>query len=145
MYRILLDTNILLDAIVQERPDHRFAMKLAERCASGRDFGMAASLSLKDVYYVLQRDLEEPTVRNVVASLMDCLVIAPIDAEIALDAIVSSEPDFEDGLVRRCAELNDADFIITRDERAFALSTVKSITAREFLNIVEADERTLPF
>lgn len=47
----------------------------------------------------------------------------------------SGEPDFEDGLVRACAELNEVDFIPTRDERAFRTSRVRALTCREYLEL----------
>ena len=46
-----------------------------------------------------------------------------------------NEPDFEDDLVRAVAELEGADFIITRDSAAFAKSKVKSVTAAEYLEL----------
>lgn len=45
------------------------------------------------------------------------------------------EPDFEDGLVRAAAELNDVDFILTRDARAFKRSRVRAVTCAEYLEI----------
>lgn len=47
----------------------------------------------------------------------------------------SNEPVFEDGLIRACAELNGADFIITRGKDAFAKSKVRSVTAAEYLDL----------
>ena len=58
-------------------------------------------------------------------------------------SLKSNEPDFEDGLVRACAELNGADFIITRDEDAFVGSKVKSVTAKEFLFTVDHEDKEL--
>ena len=53
---------------------------------------------------------------------------------------------FEDGLIRSCAEINGADFIISRDKIAFEDSTVRCLTAREYLtNVVQQDEKRLGF
>ena len=84
--------------------------------------------------------------RKAVEWLTKLLAIGPIGAEECLDALGSNEPDFEDGLIRSCAELNDVDFIISRDKDAFAGSTVRCVTAREYLTkVVEQDERRLGF
>ena len=48
----------------------------------------------------------------------------------------SGESDFEDGLVRACAELNDVDFILTRDERAFRTSRARTLTCGEYLGLL---------
>ena len=48
---------------------------------------------------------------------------------------MSDEPDFEDGIVRACAERWKADYIISRDEKAYANSHIKRVTAEEYLRI----------
>ena len=101
---------------------------------------MACGLSLKDVYYIATRAHGAVWARMAVRHLMGLLVIAPDDAEVFDRALNSGEPDFEDGIVRACAELNDADFIITRDGAAFANSPVRSVTAGEYLRIAAANE-----
>lgn len=143
MYRVLLDTNILLDVLIQGRPERDDAWDLLEWCNGSGDVAMACSLSFKDVYYILQRELSEPQARNAVKKLMELVVIAPVDAEATYGAVQSNEPDFEDGLVRCCAELNGADFIITRDKDAFAWSKVKSLSAGEFIELVKSEDRAL--
>ena len=48
--------------------------------------------------------------------------------------------------MRACAELNDVDFIISRDKDAFAASTVRCVTAREYLTkVVQKDEKRMGF
>ncbi len=88
-----------------------------------------------------------PTTRQLRARhlkrLLGLVAVAPVSAEECDRSLRSNEPDFEDGLVRACAELNGADFIITRDEDAFAGSKVKSATAKEFLFTVDHEDREL--
>lgn len=140
MSRLLLDTNILLDAIFDGRPYAADAQDVIARCNGRGDFGMVSGLSLKDVYYIATRVHGAAWARMAVRHLMGLLVIAPDDAEVFDLALNSSEPDFEDGIIRACAELNDADFIITRDADAFANSSVRSVTAGEYLRIAAANE-----
>lgn len=51
--RLLFDTNVLLDALVEGCPQSQEAWKVLGRCNGGSDMGLATSGSLKDVYYVL--------------------------------------------------------------------------------------------
>lgn len=46
----------------------------------------------------------------------------------------SNEPDFEDGLIRACAEHVGVDYIISRDEAAFAKSPIKRLSPRQYLD-----------
>lgn len=135
MCRLLVDTSIMLDASVPLRPGSQDACEVLNLCNGNGVFGMACALSFKDVYYIVGKIYGEAEARNAVRQLMGLLVVAPVDAEVLDEAIRSNEPDFEDGIVRACAELNDADFIITRDKAAFAKSKVRAVSASEYLEI----------
>lgn len=134
-HRVLFDTNILLDAVCRERPESEEACRVLRRCNGGGDLGMTAAFSLKDAYYVLGRQYGERNARKALEWLMGLLVIAPMGAEECELSIHSNEPDFEDGLIRACAELNDVDFILTRDAAAFRVSTVRAVSCAEYLDI----------
>ena len=71
-------------------------------------------------------------------AVVSCRVDEHIKREVDNMALNSGEPDFEDGIVRACAELNRADFIITRDKATFAHSKVRSVTASEYLEIARS-------
>lgn len=135
MHRLLLDTNVLIDCIDPKRPDHQAARRILERCNGEGDMGIASSHSLNDAYYIMSRLYDEQAARAGIRALADLVVIGPIGAEETLIALDSDEPDFEDGLVRACAELNDVDFIITRDAAAFERSTIRRLTAEEYLRL----------
>lgn len=141
--RVLFDTNILMDIIDARRPSSTAARRALEICNGGGDMGVVAPLSLKDAYYLLTRQFGEPNARTCIEHLVEQLVVIPFGAEECLIAVDSNEPDFEDGLIRAAAELNDIDFILTRDASAFRRSTVRAITCEEYLDIVESENRAI--
>lgn len=143
MYRILLDTNILLDSVIPNRPQHDEALALLRWCNGSGDYGFAAATSFNDAYYILCRAYSEAIARKALENLLGLVAVAPVSAEECDRSLRSNEPDFEDGLVRACAELNGADFIITRDRDAFAGGKVRSVTAKEFLFTVDHEDKEL--
>lgn len=145
MCRLLIDTNILLDAVDPSRPDHNAAQELLDRCNGWGEFGMACAPSLTDAYYVSHKMYGEEKGRMIARHLMGLLAIAPVDAEVCDMALNSDEPDFEDGVIRACAELNGADYIITRDKAAFSHSRIRSVSAAEYLEIARANEKGYPW
>lgn len=145
MCRLLIDTNILMDSLDPQRPGCAEARALIDRCSGWGEHGMVCAPSLKDVYYLTGRMYGERIARKIVRHLMRLLVVVPIDAEVCERALNSDEPDYEDGIIRACAELNDADFIITRDKAAFAHSRVRSISAAEYLEIARANDAGYPW
>lgn len=134
--RLLFDTNVLLDAIDKNRPQCAEAREVLRICNGGGDVGFATPMAMSDAYYILSRQHGPAWARAAVNHLMGLVIVGPCSAEECDLSLRSDEPDFEDGLVRAFAELNDIDFILTRDKDAFAHSKVRSLTCREFLDTV---------
>ncbi len=137
--RILFDTNILLDAIDERRPESQEACFALRQCNGGGDLGLVTSGSLKDVYYVLSKRFGEKKARKAVSLFLDLLVVASVGEEECLVAMKSNEPDFEDGQVRAAAELNDVSIILTRDAGAFRYSMVRTMTCAEYRDLILAE------
>lgn len=131
MSRLFADTNYLLDVMIPDRPQSSEATMLYYGALNGTNQMAASASSLKDTYYVARRFLTEPERRNWMREFLNHLAIVPIDESICHKAVDSDEPDFEDGLIRQCAEAWDADYILSRDAKAFRNSRVPRITAEE--------------
>ena len=130
---ILADTNILLDAAMAERPNHVHALLLFDEAVYEGLEIRAASTSYKDVYYVLSKYSNEDAARKYISALMQITTPTSVDEACLNIAAKSNEPDFEDGIIRACAERDKVDLIVSRDERAFHNSTIKRITAKEYI------------
>lgn len=133
--KVLLDTNILLDAAINERPGWTAAMLLLDEIAEGSTSGYVSVLSLKDVYYVLTKYAGEPAAREYVSAALNAFDLIGIDASICHFATKSNEPDFEDALIRSCAEGACVDYIISRDESAFLKSPIKRLSAQDYVDL----------
>ena len=92
--------------------------------------------SIKDAYYILCRHYgkrREELVRDRLDAFRQIMAVAELTNEVLERAFSCDEADLEDGIVRATAELRSAAAIITRDQTAYARSSVPSMTAREFL------------
>ena len=135
--RLLCDTNYLLDVFDPERAAHADAVALLWYQTENPDAIelVAPIASFKDAYYILSRLYkDEQLARASIEGIMDVFV-TPVDmlASYGAEALASGEPDFEDALVRACAEHEGAATLITRDERAFRESPVPALSAAAFL------------
>ena len=139
MSRLLIDTNILLDLAAPDRPGKTDVEQLIRLCNGGGDMAMVCPMSLKDVYYIMSKAYGEPTARSWIEKLTKLVV----SAEECLKALYDGEPDYEDGIVRATAELEDARFIITRDKAAYRDSHVRAIDAGEYLAIASRRDEVL--
>lgn len=131
--RTFLDTNFILDYVLDFRPGHKEADEVLGLVKSGLIEGVVAAGSLKDAYYILRKYQDEHDSRRVVRDCLKRFEIEPLDQEVCFTSAYSDEPDFEDGCIRAMAERAGVDFIITRDRAAFVRSTIKTFSPAEFI------------
>lgn len=132
--RALLDTNVLLDLIIEGRPGHEAALGIIDLVDAGRLRCCIAATSLKDVYYITRKYLPETMARSWLDFFMDTFEVLPVDETVCRTARASDEPDFEDGIIRACAEASFIDVILTRDADAFLASNVAKSSPSEYLD-----------
>lgn len=143
--KLLVDTNIFLDVAIDAREEHVPGLLLWDEFLYGEIEGYVAATSLKDVYYVLGKYEGESRSRDFIEAILKIFQVVPVDALVCKTAIRSNEPDFEDGIVRECAESIPVDFIISRDKSAFGRSYIKCLTAQEYLDFFcDIEEIELP-
>ena len=139
--KVFVDTNILIDAAVPDREQHLSAILLENEVAYGGLRAHVAATTLKDVYLLIKGETDEAFAREYIQCLMKLYQLTAVDTFICADAAQSNEPDFEDGIIRSCAEQLGAEYIISRDEKAFKNSPIKRITAEEYIDMfVELEE-----
>lgn len=143
--KLLVDTNIFLDVAIDAREEHVPGVLLWDEFLYGEIEGYVAATSLKDVYYILGKYEGESRSRDFIEAILKIFQVVPVDALVCKTAIRSNEPDFEDGIVRECAESIPVDFIISRDKSAFGRSYIKCLTAQEYLDFFcDIEEIKLP-
>lgn len=138
--RIFCDTNILIDIFDAERTFHKDALGLLWYQADNPESVelIASITSFKDAYYILTRLYkDEAQARDSISNVMGVL-IKPVDmlASYGQEALASNEPDFEDALIRSCAEHEEAHVLITRDRTAFTSGNIPAMSAASFLETV---------
>lgn len=129
MSRLFLDTNVLLDLVVANRPCHKDAVALFE-AAFSHGWELAALISsLKDVYFVYERHHgTEAQARQAVMLLREMLCTVELTNRVFDTAARSDEPDLEDGMVRTAAQACGAVAIVSRDEEGFLLSPIPKLS-----------------
>lgn len=131
MFRVLVDTNVLLDLVAPSRPRHGETVAAFRAALEGGRCELIAPVSsLKDVYYVFGRHYgSEPLAREMVSRLLAVIDVVDLPASAAPEALRSGEPDFEDGLVRAVAEMNGCAYLLTRDGPAFTGASFEKVDA----------------
>lgn len=132
----LIDTNVVLDALLQRTPHNESALAVLERCAAGEIDGYLAFHSLSILWYVLRRNPE--TRRRWLLETCDILTVAGASHDAAVRAIMQEDfADFEDCLQEKCAEAVDADYIVTRNTADFAVSSIPAVLPEAIIKMLK--------
>lgn len=128
------DTNVLLYMMIPTRPHSDEALAIARMADSSEVRAFICASSLKDVYYITRKYADDTAVRAILKSFMMMFEVVPVDRGICEEALISDEPDYEDGIVRAAAEMARADVILARDKAAFGASWVPSMEPYDYLD-----------
>jgi predicted nucleic acid-binding protein len=136
MPKILLDTNIIIDFFEEGRDHNKPVTELIEK-AIFADYQLnVVATTCKDAYFLLTRLKNEAAARQCIQAIFLTMDLLAVDNKTTYEAFHCSEPDFEDGIIRMCAELNKMDYIVTRDKDAFLDAKVKKVDPAEMLAIL---------
>lgn len=139
-YKVLIDTNILVDAALTFRPESAEACRLLELVGLGRCLGYVSALSLKDFYYLCRKALPDETVRAWIDLMLDTCEVVPVDKAICRRASASQNPDFEDAIVEVAALDTESDYLVSRDMEGFEGLRIPKVSAANFLRICEQED-----
>lgn len=141
MSSYFFDTNALIDLVIPDRPQHVACRGLVDLIDVTDSDILALTSNLKDVYYIFNRHYgDEAAARKVITFLCKMCVLVSLDDSLVELALACDEPDFEDGLVRCAAEQCGCEFIISRDEKAFAHSSCRRLSPAEALEALKHGE-----
>ena len=130
---VLLDTNIILDVILNRAP---FVEEALAIFAMGEAGTLKLSLStdaISTVFYVVERNKDAQTARRAILNLVSRVKLAALDEPVVLRGLSLDFADIEDALVAAVAESIGADLIVTRNAKDFTASPVTVMTPTEFL------------
>jgi predicted nucleic acid-binding protein len=132
--RVLIDTNILLDFLLQREPFFQDAELLFDAIDSGLVIGCVTATTLTDIFYIAQkhtRSIEQA--RQAVAEILTVMTICPVDRAVLESAFNSGLTDFEDAVQIFCAVTQGLEAILTRDKRGFLSSPIPVLSISELL------------
>ena len=101
--RIFVDTNVLLDVLLEREGFYYDALKIWANAELGKVEAYIAAISLNNVHYVMRRLKSETTAMIAVKILMQIFKVVPVDVDILRLAVDFHDKDFEDDIQLQCA------------------------------------------
>jgi predicted nucleic acid-binding protein len=137
MANILIDSDVILDILLDRKPFSDNASIILARCESGEIKGFITPVILSNIYYILCRNSKHEKVISSLKILVNILEIAIIDKTSVLKALNSDFKDFEDALQNFSAETaEDIKIIITRNLKDYKKSNLSIMTPDNYLESI---------
>jgi predicted nucleic acid-binding protein len=134
MYKVLLDTNILLDYLLTPRPGNAAAQRVIEMIVADKLIGCVSPISLLNIFFILGKQRTERERKEIIESFLEILEITDLDFDAVQAALYIPVEDYEDGVQYMCAVKMNLDLIITGDQQFQKYDLeIKRISTDEFL------------
>ncbi len=140
--RVLVDTNIVLDFLLQREPFFQGAELLFQAIDAGQVIGYVTATTLTDIFYISRkhtRSVEQA--RQAVSETLTAMVICPVDRAVLESAFNSGLVDFEDAVQIFGAVAQGLDAILTRDNKGFLSSPIPVLSVQELSQQLRTQNR----
>lgn len=135
--KVLLDTNILMDALQERQPFDVDAKEILKRGQDKKLICLFTANAATDIFYIYSKAHDVKTARSALRFLLTKYDVVSVTQEDCLNALKLPLNDFEDALAAVCAQKAEADYIVTRDEKFLSEKlSVKVISPKELLSIL---------
>lgn len=138
--RVLVDTNVVLDVLLDRRPFAEAATQVFALIEESKIEGFLCATTVTTVDYLLGQALPPKIARAALQRLLDLFEIAPVNRPVLEQALRSDISDFEDAVIEQAARLISADAIATRNLTDFEKSSVTAFDPPELIATVKVRE-----
>lgn len=133
MKRVLFDTDVVLDVLLQRQPFFTASALALDTIAQGKVEGYLAGHLVTNLFYLLRRNLGSDKSREALNTLMSKMRVAAVTDAVIREALASPFPDFEDAVTHATARAEGIEAIATRNIKDFRLGTIRAMLPEVFL------------
>lgn len=127
MRRILLDTSVVLDVLLDRRPHAEASAAVWAAVETGIAEGMLAAHAVTTIHYLVRREKGNVRAKRIVSAILKVFKIAAVDGAVIQEALQLPFSDFEDAVTAAAARLAGCDYLVTRDPKGFRESPVRAL------------------
>jgi predicted nucleic acid-binding protein len=134
---VLIDSNVVLDQILKNKDFYKVAEDILALSEKGVIDGYVSASAITDIYYIARKAYQDKNkALELISALTEIVHIAVVDEGIVKSAIDLAWSDFEDSVQYKVGDKIGAEYIITRDLKGFALSSIQVIDPESFLSLI---------
>ena len=138
IYKVFLDTNIVIDFFVTERLSHEDAKELFKMLDENHLYGFVSESVVTNTAYVLRKYFDSRIVKQIIEDILDLTTVLPASNRLVNTAVKGKINDIEDAILYEIAADNKLHYFISNDLKDFKIASTKKlpvINAGAFLKL----------
>jgi len=139
--KILFDTNIVLDVLMDRLPHSDVAVELFSMVEDGTIIGYLCGTTITTVFYLASKTVGTETAHVEIKKLLSLFEVAPVNRHVLESALAVDFNDFEDAVIHEAACHVGADAIVTRNQKDFKKSRISVYSSEEMAKILTSKSR----
>lgn len=135
--RVLFDTDVLLDLLLDRRPHADAVARILSRVDKGDVAGYVCATSVTTIFYLAEKAAGRQKARQYVQAILSFLEVAPITRTVLEGAFSTDFKEYEDAVTHEAALQVRADSIATRNTKDYSHSRLPVYTPADLLAILD--------
>lgn len=132
--RLMIDTNIFLDVLLQREPFFESSKAVLKLCEDKMVQGFLSASSATDIFDIVRKCLQSTDLAyKALGSILNIVKVLTVTNDNVLNVFMQKATDFEDCLFATCAKSNKCSAIVTRDKKDFLDFGITLMSPEELL------------
>ena len=140
--KVLFDTNVVLDLILDREPDATYAAALFSVVEKKQISGFLCATTITTIHYLAQKTIGSKKTKKVIKQLLDLFRITPVDDIAIINAFNSDWKDFEDAILHQSAISGGIDAIVTRNITDYKKSDLPIYLPKDILSALSSAQKS---
>ena len=136
--KVLFDTNVVLDALLDRKPFASSAIFLFAEVELGGLQGYLCATTITTIFYLANKVRGRTVATEMIEKLLNIFEIAPVNRFALEEALTQDSPDFEDAVLYASAVLVGVDAIVTRDAVGFRSAKIPIFSPSELVGVLRS-------
>lgn len=131
--RVLLDSDVILDFLLARQPHFTNANAIWRAASDDLLDLFISAITPANVFYITRKATDIRVARQMIADLLETVVVCAVDGDVLRAALSSPMTDFEDAVQHASAVAAGVDVIVTQNVRDYRQATLPVLAPAEFV------------
>jgi predicted nucleic acid-binding protein len=136
--RVLFDTNVVLDVMLDRKPFAEDAVRLFSQVEGGSLSGWICATTVTTIHYLATKVIGADRANEAMRQLLSLFEVAAVNRGVLESALQLPFADFQDAVIHEAARHVALEGIITRDHAGFQRAFLPVYSPKELLSALDS-------